>query len=77
MGGKQAEVVLEYLHTLKEADSVSPIALTDEERTSICGTYRFGVGPSQVVEVNDDMVLTSITLCTLTLRNSIGCGATL
>lgn len=54
MGGKQSEVVLEYLHTLN-ADSVRPIALTDEERTSICGTYRFGDGPSQVVEVTDDM----------------------
>jgi len=55
MGGKQSEVVFEYLQTLKDADSVKPIGLTDEDRTSICGTYRCGVGPSQVVEVTDDM----------------------
>lgn len=54
MGGKQSEVVLQYLHTL-DADSVRPIPLTDQERTSICGTYRFGAGPSEVVEVSDDM----------------------
>lgn len=55
MGGKQSEAVLEYLHSVKEADSARPIALTDGERTSICGTYRFGAGPSQLVEVIDDV----------------------
>jgi ankyrin repeat protein len=55
MGGKQSEAILEYLHSLKDADSARPIALTDEARTSICGTYRFGTGPSQLVEVIDDV----------------------
>jgi hypothetical protein len=55
MGGKQSEAILEYLHSLKDADSARPITLTDEERTSICGTYRFGEGPSQLVEVIDDV----------------------
>lgn len=55
MGGKESEVVLEYLHALRDADCVKPIALTKEESRKICGTYRFGAGPSQVVEVTDDM----------------------
>ena len=40
MGGKHSEAVLEYLHALKDADVERPIALTDEERTGICGTIR-------------------------------------
>ena len=55
MSGKHSEAVLEYLHALKDADVERPIALTDKERTDICGTYRFGAGPSQLVEVTDDM----------------------
>lgn len=55
MGGRQSEAVLQYLHSLKDADSARPIELTDEERTSLCGTYRFGAGPSQLVEVIDDV----------------------
>src|SRR5215469_6458963 len=55
MGGKQSEAILEYLHSLNDADGARPIALTDEETQSICGTYRFGAGPSQVVKVIDDV----------------------
>lgn len=55
MGGKQSEAILGYLHSLNDADSVKPIALTDEETKSICGTYRFGAGSSQEVEVIDDV----------------------
>ena len=55
MGGKQSEAVLEYLHTLKDADIAAPTPLTDDERASICGKYLFGADPSQLVEVTDDM----------------------
>ena len=54
-GGKQSEAVLEYLFSLKDADIPKPIDLTEEERAGICGSYRFGAGPSQVVEVTDDI----------------------
>jgi hypothetical protein len=77
MGGKQSEVVLEYLHALKDADSVRPVPLTDEQRTSICGTYRFGADPSHVVEVTDDIRPYLNSPCTLTLPNSIGRAITL
>ena len=55
MGGKQSEPILQYLRSLKDADSARPIALSDEDRTSICGTYRFGARASQRVEVIDDV----------------------
>lgn len=53
--GKPSEAVLAYLTSLNDADTAKPVPLTDEERTSLCGTYRFGAGPSQVVVVSDDM----------------------
>lgn len=55
MGGKQSEAVLEYLSSLNDADNAKPVALSEEERAKICGTYRFGAGPSQTVEVTDDV----------------------
>ncbi len=55
MGGKQSEAVLEYLRSLGDADSLCPAGLTDDERTAIRGGYRFGSGPSQRVEVSDDV----------------------
>jgi hypothetical protein len=55
MGGKQSEAILQYLYSLRDADSPRPIELTDEERTSIYGTYRFGAGTSQLVEVIDNV----------------------
>jgi hypothetical protein len=53
--GKQSETVLEYLTSLKDADNPKPIALADQERVGLCGTYRFGSAPSQLVEVSDDL----------------------
>jgi hypothetical protein len=55
MGGRPSEPVFEYLDSLKDADSAKPVSLGDEERTSICGAYRFGPGLSQLVEVTDDV----------------------
>jgi hypothetical protein len=57
MGGKQSEAVLEYLNSLKDADMAEPIALTDQDRASLCGKYRFGPGSSELVEITDDMSL--------------------
>lgn len=54
MGGKNAEGVLAYLHSLGDADMASPTPLADKERKAICGSYRVGRAPSQIVDVSDD-----------------------
>jgi hypothetical protein len=56
MGGKQSEKVLEYLTSLKDADGAKPVPLTEEEKASICGSYRLGTAPSQLVDVTSDML---------------------
>jgi hypothetical protein len=50
-GGEQARLVFEYLQTLGDADAPPPAPLTDSETSLALGTYVFGYGESQRIEV--------------------------
>jgi hypothetical protein len=50
-GGEQARLVFEYLQTLGDADAPPPAPLTDSETSLPLGTYVFGYGESQRIEV--------------------------
>lgn len=50
-GGANARPVLEFLQSLGDADASPQAPLPDEVRSAILGTYVFGSGPSQKVDV--------------------------
>jgi hypothetical protein len=54
MGGDAARPVFELLKSLEGSDTASPVALTDAETGMFVGTYIFGVGVTQQVEVTAD-----------------------
>lgn len=54
MGGESAGPVLEFLQTLGDADSDSPVPLQDKDATALVGTYAFGAGDSHQIDVNAD-----------------------
>ena len=55
MGGEAARPVLEYLQGLDEADSAAPVPLSEADTAALVGTYVFGVGVTQQIEVNADL----------------------
>ena len=55
MGGKHAAAVLAYLQSLGDADSQRPAALSERERAALAGTYPFGAGASELIEVSSDV----------------------
>ena len=52
MGGEAARPLMEFLQGLDGADSEVPVALADPEATELVGTYAFGVGVAQQIEVS-------------------------
>ena len=55
MGGEASRPVFDFLQSLGDADADPAVALSDAEGAALSGTYVFGVGISQQVEVNADM----------------------
>ena len=51
-GGAGARNVYDYLQSLGDADGEPEIPLADEERTKLLGTYVFGIGVTQQIEVS-------------------------
>jgi hypothetical protein len=50
-GGEPARSVLDFLKSLGDADSPSSMPLSDTDAALIAGTYLFGVGASQQIDV--------------------------
>ena len=50
-GGEQARLVFEFLKSLGDADAEPLLPLTDREITMLAGTYVFGYGENQRIEV--------------------------
>jgi hypothetical protein len=50
-GGEQARLVFEFLKSLGDADAEPPLPVTDREITMLAGTYVFGYGENQRIEV--------------------------
>lgn len=55
MGGDRARDVLELLKSKHGADTDPPVPLKEDEAAALSGTYVFGVGVSQQIEVSSDM----------------------
>jgi hypothetical protein len=51
-GGEAARGVHDYLQSLGDADAPPEAVLSDADRASILGTYLFGTGPTEQVEVS-------------------------
>lgn len=55
MGGETARPVFEFLQSLGDADSESPVPLKDKDAAALAGIYVFGSRDTHQVEVNADM----------------------
>jgi hypothetical protein len=53
-GGEAARPVFDFLQSLGDADAEPPVALSDADITKLIGTYTFGVGVNQQIEVTFD-----------------------
>lgn len=54
VGGGGASAVLEYLESLGDADQTTPVALPEADAKALVGTYVFGIGVTQQVEITAD-----------------------
>jgi hypothetical protein len=54
-GGEQARLVFEFLTSLGDADAEPLLPLTDREITMLAGTYVFGYGENQRIEVTAEV----------------------
>jgi|ERR1700684_1192766 hypothetical protein len=74
-GGEQARSVFEFLQTLGDADAVPSAPLSDQEITGLVGTYIFGYGESQRIEVTAEDrkgFMSMYSLLTWTRRGMMG-----
>jgi hypothetical protein len=55
MGGEAARATFEFLQSLGDADAELPVSLSEVEAGRLVGTYIFGMGVTQQVEVNTDL----------------------
>jgi hypothetical protein len=53
-GGETARPVFEFLQSLGDADAEPPTPLSDKEVAALAGTYVFGLGMSQQIELTVD-----------------------
>lgn len=55
MGGEAARPVFDFLKSLPDADTEPPVPLAAEETAALVGTYVFGVGVTQQVDLTADL----------------------
>jgi hypothetical protein len=55
MGGEAARPVFDFLQSLGGADADAPVSLTEGDVAALVGTYIFGVGVTQQVDVTADL----------------------
>ena len=53
-GGGVARPMFEFLQSLGDADAEPPVPLTDSENAAMLGTYIFGVGVAQQIDVTSE-----------------------
>jgi hypothetical protein len=53
-GGETARPVFEFLQSLGDADANAPVPLSDSEIAGLAGTYLFGIGASQQIDVTPE-----------------------
>jgi hypothetical protein len=60
-GGAQAKEVFDYLQSLGDAGSPPAVPMSDEELNALKGTYTFGPGPTDRIEIGGEKGLLSFT----------------
>jgi hypothetical protein len=55
MGGEAARPVFDFLQSLDGADADAPVSLMEGDAAALVGTYIFGVGVTQQVDVTTDL----------------------
>lgn len=55
MGGEAARPVFDFLQSLGDADADAPVSLPEDEAARLLGTYVFGEGATQQVQLNADL----------------------
>ena len=55
MGGEEARPVFDFLQSLGDADTDPPVSLTADDVAVLVGTYVFGVGITQQVDLTADL----------------------
>jgi hypothetical protein len=55
MGGDAARPVFEFLQSLGDADTSPPVSLSDTDAAALAGTYVFGLGVTQQIELTADL----------------------
>jgi hypothetical protein len=55
MGGEASRPVFDFLQSLGDADADAPVSLPADEAAHLTGTYVFGEGATQQVELNADL----------------------
>ncbi len=55
MGGEAAQPVLDFLQSLRDADADPPVSLSEDDVAALVGTYVFGVGANQQVDLTADL----------------------
>jgi hypothetical protein len=55
MGGQEARPVFDFLQSLGDADMDPPVSLTDHDVAALVGTYVFGVGINQQMDLTADL----------------------
>jgi hypothetical protein len=53
-GGESARPVFDFLQSLGDADAAPPVPLSDSDLAALAGTYSFGPGPSQQIDLTID-----------------------
>jgi hypothetical protein len=53
-GGEAARTVFDFLRSLGDADADPPVPLADSAAAALIGTYSFGIGANQQIEVTVD-----------------------
>jgi hypothetical protein len=74
-GGEAARPVFDFLQSIGDADAEPPVALSDADIAKLIGTYAFGLGASQQIDVTFDRregVSTMYSPLTWTRKGSMG-----
>ena len=73
-GGEQAAAVLKFLESVGDADAPPRAPISDEEMAALAGTYVFGAGPTERIDITIDRRQLFFTRRGMTARGLVHLG---